>query len=388
MARAALLAALATCLVAALVPSAQAKLRAGVHSADEVRTLSEWQRMAQGDVGIVRMSLEWRDVEVSEGAAYDWSRYDQILRDTSANGLKVLPVMIGTPAYASLDPAHPPRFPQHVERWEQFLTAAVERYGRNGDFWCQSPDPIPACSRDYEPLKSYQVWNEPELEAFWGEPDAEEYADFLKLSRKAIEDGDEDAEIVIGGIVPYTSRGIDFKPYIKDLYDTPKFKKQFDVMALHPYGRDEDDVELVLDDLDNLLAKLGDSGREVWVTEFGWASDGESDSFLVKDREQQANLLRKTLKLMNDRGRQWDLDTATWFDFRDDAPPGVKKGPFNYTGLFEHNGFAKPAWFEFADFTGGSPGSGDVDLSSASTKSSGSEVLETPTDDISPVPGG
>ncbi len=385
MRRGAFLVAVAICIAAVLAPSAQAKVRAGVHSADEVRTANEWQRMAQGDVGIVRMSLEWRDVDASPDAPYDWSRYDQIFRQTSANGLKILPVMIGSPSYANLDAAHPPRFEAHVERWKDFLTAAVNRYGRDGEFWCQSPDPIVACSADYEPIKSYQVWNEPSLEAFWGDPDAEEYAEFLKLSRKAIEDGDEDAEIVLAGIVPYTSRGINFKPYIKDLYDTPKFEKQFDVMALHPYGRDEDDVELVLDDLDNLLAKLGDGGREVWVTEFGWASDGDSKSFLVKDREQQANLLRKTLNLMNDR-KAWDIDTATWFDFRDDAPPGVKKGPFNYTGLFEHNGFAKPAWFEFTDFTGGSAGSGDVDISSASSKSSGSEVLETPPDDLRPVP--
>src|SRR5881392_60663 len=129
---------LLVCLAAA--PQAAAKAPRsfyGVISADEP-TATEIDRMGAGQVGTLRIILVWGQVQSAPGGALDWSHYDAVVGRAAQNGIRVLPTIYSSPAWAAPRPNAPPTA-QHLDDFQAFARAAAERYGSNGTFWTQNP---------------------------------------------------------------------------------------------------------------------------------------------------------------------------------------------------------------------------------------------------------
>ncbi len=79
-----------------------------------------------------------------------------------------------------------------------FLAKAIAaRYGRDGTFWRAHPD-IPA-----EPIKRYEIWNEPNLRGGWcPNPQPERYADMFMIAADAIRSVDPHGQVLTGGVAP------------------------------------------------------------------------------------------------------------------------------------------------------------------------------------------
>src|SRR5689334_10422026 len=56
--------------------------------------------MARGGVGTARFGLEWFRVQRSEGP-YDWSDYDETIGNLASHGIDPVPVLFGTPYWAT-----------------------------------------------------------------------------------------------------------------------------------------------------------------------------------------------------------------------------------------------------------------------------------------------
>src|SRR5207244_2409693 len=70
----------------------------------------------------------------------NWSPLDNLIGTLAAHGLAVQPTVFGSAKFvsgAASDPAVPPRTPNDLQAWQQFLAAAADRYGPYGDFWAQ-----------------------------------------------------------------------------------------------------------------------------------------------------------------------------------------------------------------------------------------------------------
>lgn len=357
-----MLTALATLLPGA---AAEAKPRFGVHvNSEQQTTPAEWDRMALGKVGVVRRSFSYTTNEAA---------YDALMAQTSAVGLSVLPVVMGSSAA-------PPRSRDARDAYNRFLKNLVERYGRNGTFWDANPG-LP-----YRPIKDWQIWNEPSLDVFWGgDPDPREYAKLVEGARKAVESRDELGDVILAGLPYDHEHGMSLLGYLKKLYDVKGIEKHFDAVAVHAYGRDEDDVKFILEQLRSRLKSVGDKGREIWITEMGWATQGSKDSPFVKSESGQARLLRKTFALLRDERKRYDLDTVVWYNWQDLRRDFAQEGgPFHdYIGLFDANGDPKPSWQEFTSFTDGDSG-GETSLS---TGGSTAPKLPAP-EDVLDGPGG
>lgn len=357
--------------------------RFGVSGADFFDA-AEVARMGAGDVGVMRIDFQWRDVEpVDNGDPYDWSKYDNLMRQTSVNGVPVLPVIIGSPRDVALK-RHPPTTDVDITRYKSFVKALVRRYGRDGSFWCDSPDPIPVgCAPVYRPITEWQVWNEPSLEAYWtnSDPNPKEYAKFLEISRTAIERGDDQATVVMAGLPEFTGAGMDLKPYLTKLYDVDGIKQQFDVVALHPFAANEAGVKGALSRLRDLMDKNGDESTPIWITEVGWGTDGTSsdrDRGFVKSRSGQANVLRDTFEMTQNKRNAFTIGSVVWFSWRDARPPGKNNFWYFNAGLFEYqSGEPKPSWPMFVSFTGGNPGSGPLPPPIGTTASATSDSALT-----------
>ena len=240
-------------------------------------------------VGLLRQTFDWADIERSPGR-YDFARYDALMTAASKRGLHVLAVLFNPPGFHSAGPPRPSRRgtypPRHPGDLGVFAAVAVRRYGPQGSFWRAHPELKP------DPIRAWQVWNEPSLPAYWPTgPSPAAYARLLATTARAIRRADPQATIVSAGL-PQTRIGVPFGRFAEGLYRAGA-ARSFDVLAIHPYARDAAGVVAAVAAARRLMDRHGDRSP-IWVTEIGWASSGPSSDFTVGARG-QAERVRATL---------------------------------------------------------------------------------------------
>ena len=106
-------------------------------------------------------------------------------------------------------PARPPLgTAADIQAWQNFLRAAVARYGPGGSYWANGyrqrfgADAVPL------PIQSWQIWNEPNLKKFFA-PGAtassrsKSTRGCFRISHDAIKGRDPQAQIVLAGMPAY-----------------------------------------------------------------------------------------------------------------------------------------------------------------------------------------
>ena len=316
----------------------------GVIPANDPGT-SEVARMGAGRVGTLRINLVWAAVQPSSPTQFDWSHYDQVIGDAAENGIRVLPTIYGSPAWAASAQNHPP-LRTHFEDFRAFVRAAAARYGANGIFWKFHPQ-IPTL-----PVVHWQLWNEVNSPSFWyRKPNPKQYVALLRVFHDGIKSADPGARIVLAGLfpTPRVRHGIPLDRYLTALY-RKKAKPLFDEAALHPYATTPRDALERVRQLRRLMARFKDKRTPIWVTELGWASGGVRTALTVS-KKRQAKYLRTSFKLLAAKRRRLQIAGVVWYSWRD-VPGGIW---FNHTGLFTTNLSPKPSWNAFVRLTGGSP---------------------------------
>lgn len=307
---------------------------------------------SQLGVTLVRQTFDWARIETAPGR-YDFGHYDGYVADLARNRIELMPLLFGAPAFRSSAPSTDPRpgvYPPNRESdFARFAAAVARRYGSRGSFWRERPE----LSR--LPVRSWQIWNEPSLPAFWASgPSPREYARLLTASARAIRRVDRRAEIVTAGL-PESRLGIPFDEYADGLYEAGG-AEAFDVLAVHPYARDASAVLAALEDARGLMDRRGDRRKPIWVTELGWASDGPASSFTAGE-EGQAARIRESIAQLGRRRRELRLRGFVYFNWKDAAPhPGGADFWGLHTGLLEIDGEPKPALAAFRDAVARLPG--------------------------------
>ena len=146
--------------------AARARPFFGVH----VRSIGggDWSQMRRANVGTVRTAFNFSTAKRHEHAAYEWDRFDRIVRGTARERLALLPVLYCVPSW--VPEARKCILEQPVRSaWRRYVEALIRRYGSNGEFWAEHPR-VP-----YRPVRDWQVWNEPNSFVNWPEPDPHEY---------------------------------------------------------------------------------------------------------------------------------------------------------------------------------------------------------------------
>ena len=104
---------------------------------------TDYARMADGGVGVVRIVLQWSSIETSKGT-YDWAATDQVMADIASAGLEPLVTVFGTPGIYEKVLTDPPTTSEDtLDAWSDFLSAAAERYGEVVFSGPSSPRPTP-----------------------------------------------------------------------------------------------------------------------------------------------------------------------------------------------------------------------------------------------------
>jgi hypothetical protein len=302
--------------------------------------------MKRGGVGMLRTVFDGGVQAMPEPAR--WVPYDAVMTAAARERIEVLPVLIGIPG--DRERLERPRTRRVRKVWSAFVRGVAARYGRGGTFWALHPELEP------NPIMAYQVWNEPNLPAYWRPThDAAGYVRLVRLTRAQLRAVDPQARIVLAGL-PDSRHGTRMRDYVRAIYAQRGARSLFDVVALNPYSEDPAGVLEKLNWVRAYMDRRGDRRTPIWVTEVGWATSGPPSPFTTSRAGQSAKVSRMFRTLLAARGRL-RLERLIFFGLQDRAYPAKEKpwwGP--RVGLFDMAGNAKPAWRTFVGFTGGRPG--------------------------------
>ena len=319
-------------------------------------------RMGQGNVGMIRLHVAWALLDPTAADDYAWEGIDSVVLGAAERKIEVLPFLFATPPWVAeldghgdCDPdcaIYAPRSQAALAAWAEFVSAAVKRYGPDGELWGENPDVEPL------PIRAWQIWNEQNSPTFYlPKPDVDAYADLLATSEQAIHEHDFDAEVVLGGMFGTPLGGeppaITAGDYLRELYEAGA-ATSFDGIAVHPYaGRAVNIEEQVSSMRSEVVA--ADDDASTWVTEVGWASSGPPNP-LTKGAKGQAAELEAAYELLLERRLEWDIETVSWYSWRDTASDSSPCEWCGGSGLFPADSLdePKPAWESFVSFTDGS----------------------------------
>ena len=263
----------------------------------------EWPLIASSGATSVRIAFYWRAGQPLGPGPVDFGVYDGPVLAAAQHGLGVLPVVFSTPSWARRDAdddASPPRDPAD---YAAFLTALVGRYGPAGSLWAEHPE-VRA-----RPIRAWQLWNEPNLRAYWSQqPFAGGYVRLLKVARAALRAADRRAVAVLAGL----PNGWDA---LRQIYRAGG-RRYFDAVAIHPYTARADRVPRYVLAARRVMRRFGDRRKPVWVTEISWpAAKGRAPDpiGIATDDRGQARRLRRGLTALATARRRLRLQRVYWY---------------------------------------------------------------------------
>jgi hypothetical protein len=287
----------------------------------------------------LRMPFFWYQIEPQPGK-YDFAELDRVLGEAARTGVRVLPVLYGTPSWISSDPARPPLGrPSPLGAWKSFVLRLVLRYGPHGEFW--------AGRSQRQPVHRWQVWNEPNFVLFWSpRPSPRRYARLLRVTANVIRNADHGARIVAAGVAPIEGGMLPWE-FLRRMYRVPGVRRDFDVAALHPYAASVRGVEYEVRQTRRVMARAGDGREPLQLTELGVASGGEYPNSFDRGPRGQARFVERVFARLVAERRRWRIGGVDWFSWQDGPEPDPHCVFCEFAGLFDSSGNPKPSWWSY-----------------------------------------
>jgi hypothetical protein len=246
----------------------------------------------------VKFQFAWDLLEPQPGQLSDvFYKYRIMVQDASQAGLKVMISITKAPdwARATTDENGPPRDPQALA---SFITSMmgevrVDMYGNSY-------------------FSAIEVWNEPNLRREWngGTLGGAEYMRYFDAAYNAIRagEGGQSVTIITAGLAPTGiddgTTAVDDRAFLRQMYAAGLSNPAYQNIAVgvHPYGAaNPPDARWcgqsdcggqgynnhpswfflnTLEDYHAIMQENGDTGRQMWATEFGW---GTYQGFTLSD---------------------------------------------------------------------------------------------------------
>jgi polysaccharide biosynthesis protein PslG len=312
---------------------------------------AELDANAKAGVKLLVEPFDWVAIEKAPGR-YDFTRYDEFVGEASDRGMSVLPVIYNPPSFRSSAPANNPGHgmypPADFHQYAEFVQVLVRRYHPGGDFWAQRaatsgsiPFLSPSPKKQY-PITAWQVWNEPDVPAFWPTgPDPAAYTELLRVTHDAIKRIDRGAEVVAAGLS--TAELVQGK-FLNGMYKAGA-ARYFDTLSIHPYAPDVHTLMLETWAARHQMDAHGDTMKNLWITEFGWATGGTPDPIYSADESCQSALIGATLGQLQSQRDSLRLRGMSYFMWNDRSlNPNEPDSWAFHTGLVRQDGSLKPAY--------------------------------------------
>lgn len=286
--------------------------------------LDRWQALG---LRWVRIDLHWDTIEPLPGQ-WRWDVLDPMMAQLQQRGIQAEVYLVGSAPHASTAPAgspHPDQYPpRDAGVYAQALVTLARRYGQ---------------------VAAWQVWNEPNLPAFWRpREDVAGYGHLLQTSYRALKEQAPGRQVVLGGMGYYSqmpSRGGELMlPALAagGLYDMDIITA-YHPYSLHPEGDDPKAMDFVARARQGNAALRAAGAGQIWADEWGWSSyAGPVEEQPLIGEQGQADYLLRRLALM----AALDYDKTFVFALSDlDGRASVRDRSY---GLLDLKGEPKPAY--------------------------------------------
>ena len=216
----------------------------------------------------VRIDINWANVQAGGPSSYNWGPIDRVVQGASSRGMKVLGVILYTPSWAR-PPGTSGTYAPNPTQYAAFASTAAQHYSAMG-------------------VHAYEVWNEPNIPAFWTAPNPSAYTAVLKAAYPAIKGADPQATVLTGGTAPAATNGTSYAPvdWLQAIYANGG-KGYFDAVATHPYCFGNNilpgdplpsspwyQIYGTNPSLRSVMLANGDGAKKIWGTEFGAPTNG------------------------------------------------------------------------------------------------------------------
>jgi hypothetical protein len=236
----------------------------------------------------IRSGIDWNAIEpiapVSGVHTYYWNAksapgapttaldYDANVQLTLDNGLLWIADVGTAPNWATGNSSgQMPPTSAHTADFQAFVTAVANHY--------------------LGQIRHYEFVNEPNGFG-WVYPSGttntakgQIYESWLQLFYAAIKGVDSTAWVSTGGIDNLqTGNGLDF---ISGIYSVSGATSYFDAISGHPYAPNNGAMDTTgIQNLRNLMVSDGDTFKPIWITEYGWDVNSNSDSITLTTQQQ------------------------------------------------------------------------------------------------------
>jgi hypothetical protein len=302
-------------------------------------------KLDKSGVKTVRWTMFWQRIERSSGQ-FDWSVADTVIGKLADKGIRVLPVLFGTPPWVADSGNVPPVQSSKARKaWKGFVREAVNRYGPAGTYWLTHP------GKRALPIGTWQIWNEPNLKSHFSQRRSpHRYARLLKISNSAIAKADPRAKVMFAGMPGY-SRDQNAWVFLRRVYRQRGAAHTFDIAALHPYAINVDQMLGEIRRLRKVMRQNGDRRKPLAITEVGWGSDKAVSDGLTKGMQGQKRILKRSFRALKRKRHNWHINRVLWFNYRDPQGKAAHCRFCSSAGLLKNNLEPKPAWRAFRSFT-------------------------------------
>jgi polysaccharide biosynthesis protein PslG len=319
----------------------------------------DYDKIEGAGAEVIRIPMNWSHVQAGPGdcqwdtanGVCNWVNLDAQIGNASEAGARVVPILSDVPGWVYKHTTRPPLNGEARAGWEDFVDAAVRRYGPSGEFWKTgyTDPPYEGAPETAHPIIEWQIWNEPNGKVyFYPEPNAKKYAYLLGITADVIRAVEPDAEILLAGM--FGTAEIPQPKFLRGMYKVPGVEDDFDAVALHPYSKGIHELKLQIRWARKESRKAGDTGVNLWITELGWGSkSGEHP--LEKGRNGQAGLLERSFEMLSKKRDQWHVEGVIWFTWQDRIDDAVCQF-CRSAGLFDARDRSKPAYAAFKQATG------------------------------------
>ncbi len=264
-------------------------------------------------VNWLRQQVRWQDLHDQSGAIY-WAELDTIVNDAHAAGVSLLLSVVRAPSWATSNGNNGLPAPQHIGTFADFMGQMAARYRGK--------------------VQAYEIWNEQNLayENGGSVASAGLYMDVLVNAYNAVKANDPMAIVVSGAPSSTETNRSDIAlsdiTFFRQMFGDPRFRSHVDAIGVHPGGQSNPPDTMWpdnpssepgwttsrefyfrrLEDIRGLMLEYGLGDRQMWITEFGWATPNNTEGYGFGNNttfEEQAQYITRAFQMGRHNYAPW-----------------------------------------------------------------------------------